>query len=520
MRHKVSLTMLILFAVFALSETIPVGATPARQEGGNLLTNPSFEPPFIPMNASDASGFYANGWNPWYRHHSADDDPCMYRGPEYKEANISVAPNRVHSGTTAQQIFTYYGTHIGGVYQRVHVPANSHLRFSVWGHSWSTTGDNPYDSHDGGIGHMQMRVGIDPTGGTDPWSASIVWGAAREVYDVFELFSVEAVAQGDYVTVYTYSAPQYCTLHNDVYWDDAGLVVIGEGASESSGSATTEPSASSSSSSASSGGSSSGCSTAYNPETQADGSIVHVVQPGDTLMCIGWVYDTDAQTLRDLNNISGSLIYIGQRLIVSPAAGGGAAAPESTPEPEAPASGSGEETAGAATEETTPASEEVAEQPEAPPQTGTGGRICARIFEDTDQDFLFSESEQPLSGGTIILSGTVSNSTTTTGGREHFCFEDLPPGDYVLSIEPPPGYQAGSLSQIPVTLTGASDVRLDFPVTGAVAQPEDSGENQEGAATSSNRGVVIAIVAGVVLVGGGMVAAYFLLVRRRAAGSL
>jgi hypothetical protein len=114
----------------------------------------------------------------------------------------------------------------------------------------------------------------------------------------------------------------------------------------------------------------------------------------------------------------------------------------------------------------------------------------------------------------------VSNSTTTTGGREYFCFEDLSPGDYVLSIEPPPGYQVGSLSQIPVTLTGAGDVRLDFPVTGAVAQPEDSGENQEGAATSSNRGVVIAIVAGVVLVGGGLAAAYFLLVRRRQADSL
>jgi LysM repeat protein len=515
MRRKVSLSILILFTVLALTETIPAWAAPTQQEGGNLLANPSFEAPYVPMTASDASGFYANSWNPWYLHHSEDDEPCRNRGPEYKEATLSIDPRRVHGGVAAQQVFTFYGTHVGGVYQRVQVPSGSQLRFSVWGHSWSTGGDDPNDSHEGGIGHMQMRVGIDPTGGTNPWSSEIVWGPAREVYDVYELFSVEAEAQGDHVTVYTYSAPQYCTHHNDVYWDDAELIVIGGGNSESSESTT--PAQSAPASASSSGSSSSGCSTTASGEAQADGSIVHTVQAGDTLLCIGWVYDVDVQTLRDLNNISGSLISVGQQLIVSPAEGGEAsppAAPEETetptPEPEA---GSGEEEASAG--------EEVAEQPAAAGEPETGGRICARIFEDMDQDFVFSQSEQPLSGGLILLSGTINNSFTTTGGRERFCFEDLPAGDYVLSIEAPPGYQASSLDRVPVTLTGAGEVQFDFPVSGAVAQPGNSGENQEGAETSGSRlGVVIGIAAGVVLVGGGLTAGYFLLVRRRPADSL
>jgi hypothetical protein len=75
---------------------------------------------------------------------------------------------------------------------------------------------------------MRMKVGIDPTGGTNPWSGSIVWSGEQNPLDTWALLAVEAVAQGSSVTVYTYSAPPWPTKHNDVYWDDAALVVVAQ----------------------------------------------------------------------------------------------------------------------------------------------------------------------------------------------------------------------------------------------------------------------------------------------------
>ena len=44
--------------------------------------------------------------------------------------------------------------------------------------------------------------------------------------DEWVMFQVEAVVQGSAVTVFARSAPEYPTLHNDVYWDEASLTVI------------------------------------------------------------------------------------------------------------------------------------------------------------------------------------------------------------------------------------------------------------------------------------------------------
>jgi hypothetical protein len=72
-----------------------------------------------------------------------------------------------------------------------------------------------------------MKIGLDPTGGIDPHSASIVWSAEQNAIDEFKLFTLEATAQGGCVTVFIYSAPEEPRKHQDLYWDDAELIVLG-----------------------------------------------------------------------------------------------------------------------------------------------------------------------------------------------------------------------------------------------------------------------------------------------------
>jgi hypothetical protein len=189
----------------------------------DLLANPDFEGEYLQF-ADFSAILVADKWLPWWVPQAPDDPPWKNRMPEYGPA----APDqhRIHSGSSAQRLFTYYGTHVGGVYQRVsHLLPGTRLRFSIWGQAWAGEGDDPGQSVGGGP--MHMRVGIDPNGGTDPFAADVVWSEEQNPLDTWAPFAVEAVANGDRITVFTYSAPEYPTRHNDVFWDDASLAGMG-----------------------------------------------------------------------------------------------------------------------------------------------------------------------------------------------------------------------------------------------------------------------------------------------------
>ena len=73
---------------------------------------------------------------------------------------------------------------------------------------------------------MHFKIGIDPTGGGDPFSPAIVWGEENNAYDKWTLLQAEAVAQKSTVPVYVYSYPTYRSQDNNIYLDDASLVVV------------------------------------------------------------------------------------------------------------------------------------------------------------------------------------------------------------------------------------------------------------------------------------------------------
>ena len=195
-------------------------AAPMAQ--ANLLRNPDFEGTFVQFEWYQTAQM-APDWTPWWKGQAEGDEAWKNRMPEYKPA--SPHKDRIQSRGNAQQLFTYHGTHEAGIYQRVsNVPAGSKVRFTIWGQAWAGDGDDPDESKGGGP--MRMKVGIDPTGGTNAWSSNIVWSGEANPLDTWQQLAVEATASGTAVTVFTFSAPPWPTKHNDVYWDNASLVAI------------------------------------------------------------------------------------------------------------------------------------------------------------------------------------------------------------------------------------------------------------------------------------------------------
>lgn len=189
--------------------------------GQNLLLNPSFEGDYKPFGAF-AELNHAPNWFPWWQ-----DGENNLR-PEFKPAEASIAPNRVHGGAKAQQYFKSFGQFKSGLYQSVlNVPSGSRLQFSIYGQAWSCEQNNMCPgSTSVNPANMLMRVGIDPTGDTN-WSADTVqWSAYFNPLDQWQIACVEAIAESEIVTVYVWASPDGPRQNQDVYWDDGSLVVL------------------------------------------------------------------------------------------------------------------------------------------------------------------------------------------------------------------------------------------------------------------------------------------------------
>jgi hypothetical protein len=331
-------SVLILLAMTAVLAA-PLAAAPAAATPnpivvvpGNLLTNPSFEPPYNKQCCHTEPNFPANqlvdevqvpfGWSGWWRQPSFPDFPprcddalapqtnCVaFHRPEWRDAAagggaFNVFANRIHSGLNAEKYFTFYSVHEAGMFQQVTsgVAPGQRLRFTVYMQAWSTN-DNSLTSS--GQQTMNLKVGIDPFGGTDAFSPNIVWSAPGDSYDVYSQFAIEAVAQSNKVTVFTYSRPIYPLQHDDVYVDDAALVVVGAGQPASSTAA----------------GGARGPGNVGSPfpgtTVDADGNILYVVVTGDTAWSISRRFNTTVAQLVAWNNLNSSFVVrLGKTLIV------------------------------------------------------------------------------------------------------------------------------------------------------------------------------------------------------------
>lgn len=342
MSKKVLFRTMVVMAVTAVllaaaSPSLANYGDPIVPVPGNLLANPSFEQPYYKQCCQTSNQFFQappnlpidevqipQGWNAWWREpdNSAGsttpvscDVPGVatfactaFHRPEWRDA--APYPNRIHTGVSAQKMFTFWSIHEAGMYQKVNnVKSGQLLDFSVYLQGWSTDVAGSPVSH--GQQTMNLKVGIDPTGGTDAFSPNVVWSQPGDSWDTWTKFSVQAVAAGNSVTVFTYSRPIYPLIHVDVYVDDAALVVVGTG---KPGAVVTTGNTAANTTTVSNAG-------PY-PDTTIDpatGNILYVIKTGDTAWSISRRFNVTLDQLKTWNADKYpdiSVVRIGKVMIV------------------------------------------------------------------------------------------------------------------------------------------------------------------------------------------------------------
>jgi LysM repeat protein len=392
-------------------------AAPSLQS--NLLTNGGFEQPYD-------DGKQANGWGRWFERIDKPGDGSLDYAvnPTF---SAEVNPVIVRGGSAAQHIGNRYDPWHAGVKQVVSVPAGSPLQFCAYGRLFASNEDfEKAPSWEGHNGHM--KVGIFPNGDAEWNSGGIIWSAEANPHNAWQQICVSAsVGDAGKVTVFTSSSYRGTSaFHLDAWWDDASLVVTAPPA-------TATPTA-----------------PAAPPvvervcETRDDGSVVYVVQSGDTLGAIAIACDSTVEAIQQLNGLTDTLIDIGQTLIVKGPTVPPTAVPEPTPE-------------AAPTEAAPPTPEPIAVSSE--------GEICVQAFNDANANQTLDVDEQLLGGVGFALSdvsGARGSYVTSGLEPEPYCFAGLRPGSYTIEARPPAGVASTTSSEWPVGLTGGMQFSIAY----------------------------------------------------------
>jgi hypothetical protein len=216
---------LTLMALTVLVQAMPGAAAPAQQT--NLLKNPGFE------GAYGADGNAAD-WNRWHQNSTEaelankDCTAGYFVLPKWSAETNSAA--LIHSGSASQHIGNSFDTWHAGVWQNVPATPGTRYRFTFYGRGRGSEEQYPFPS-DGSL-NMQVRAGIDPNGSGIWYESDVVWGAMANPHDQWQQVSVEAVATGNQITVYTASnwvvrGVYQCRRHLDTWFDTAELVAVG-----------------------------------------------------------------------------------------------------------------------------------------------------------------------------------------------------------------------------------------------------------------------------------------------------
>lgn len=230
------------------------------------------------------------------------------------------------------------------------------------------------------------------------------------------------------------------------------------------------------------------------PTPGADGRIIYIVQPLDTLWRISAISGVSLDELRSLNNLNAdSVISEGQQLLL-----GFGNRTEPTQDPNAAPT--------AIPPGFTPT-------PTAGPSSGT---VCVLLYDDVNGDAIREETEFGILDGAINLANTGNNLTftgQTTDATEvdvfgdvvpsRTCFQDIPAGNYTISVAAPDGYNPTTFLNYTFDLQGGDESFLDFG-----AQISTAGEEANPPPAEGGRSPTMGIVGGVLIFSGIGLAVY------------
>lgn len=293
-------TLCMLVVILLASGIGPQRA--AAQDPVNLLANGALEAPYYGQGSGTRTA--PQGWSLWV-------------GAGAPEAFPHSDKLQVRDGAVSWNIKQGFNAFTAAGFQRVSGLKKGDgvlLKAYGWLYTCNDTANSciieqaPFRRSDTSAG-ASLKVGIDPTGGTDPNSAAIKWSAPASPYDQWAEMSIAVTAEGDAVTVFLYATQAKGLALNNVYWDAASLTMT-SGAPP--GSTPVPPTAAEV--------------PFVKPQgVRPDGSIVHTVQEGDTLSSIAFAYNQDygatVQSIADLNErieTNTRFLIIGEEIIILP----------------------------------------------------------------------------------------------------------------------------------------------------------------------------------------------------------
>lgn len=229
------------------------------------------------------------------------------------------------------------------------------------------------------------------------------------------------------------------------------------------------------------------------PTPNADGQIIYTVREGDTCTSIYLLFQNRVpiEQIIALNGLdSDCTLNVSQQLIIA------------TVDPPSDT-------------ETGPAPTATLDIPAPTPFDGNG-ELCVVLFEDLDGNQMRSESELYLAGGVVSVNdreGTYSETMETIGGDPELvdiaCFEDVPEGEYNLSMGITDGYFATTALNITLFVAAGDTVVVDFG-----AQPASPVIDPDVPAEGGGRSPLLLVI-GILFLSGGAGLTYFFIRFRR-----
>ena len=285
--------VLVLFGLLAVVE-------PAATQEENLLKQGSFDEGYTARGRNNLN--VPGEWGLWIA-----DGPREFEW-QNRADKVYIFPSRPFhlDGPFSLNIDGGFVTFTVALFQQVELQPGARLRASAW--AQIRTCNLPRDDEDRIDGRTCTtspesgaitRIGIDPDGGGNPLAPEIIWSEPEEPHHRFLELVVEGETTTGWATVFLYTTQTSPSDLNRVYWDNARLTYGGRGRPT----ALPTPSP-----------------TRDLPLPQPplpDGSIIHTVQPNDTIGGLSIVYTVTADQILQLNNLADPrFLTVGQILII------------------------------------------------------------------------------------------------------------------------------------------------------------------------------------------------------------
>lgn len=190
------------------------------------------------------------------------------------------------------------------------------------------------------------------------------------------------------------------------------------------------------------------------PTPGPDGTIIYIVQPGETCTRISLLTGVPVDQLRILNRLDENCtLSVGQQLRIGVGGPSGAT----------PTASGAEATATPALPSPTPALGEAT--------------VCVLLYNDLNGDALRQETETVIPDGAISVIGTsgqFSQAAKTVAGTDPLCFQKVIQGTYNISVAAPEGYNPTTQLNYTLEIKPGEQIYVDFGAQQAVlAKPQD-----------------------------------------------